>query len=448
MSEEKQLAEWLDHPTFPSGLPAELEEASLVFRPDLAPAPRIDIDKLWTEAQATALESQPEEAELVSDIFAQQSIAAPRVSIEDIFNELSSGPLAASEPKPEIDQSSRDDVDVPDNVIPLRPWFKSPMLLGGLAAAMALIILLPTRYQAPDMAAEAPPALDEDTPTKTIESTASPKEARLQDAQQALRELEELAEPEPEVLAPRSSAPKRKAAEAKPAGAPPAESAPVPSSPPASAPTSAVPPPALPPPMAPSPLDLDVDDMMVSGGAVSETRSDASLDFAEAPMEPAVEDEMMPQAAAEGDGGSGRRRARRAAEQATAEEDLSESEAYDEVSNLEFLRAQANCPLQNPYGQPLDSNIEAALAATGAERVELVRGIMSSASANELIYLSILIFSDIDESSASNQLESALRVNGASESYRCAGYAWLGNYFYNQGDRVKAEAYYRQAVQP
>ncbi|MEC8276513.1 MAG: tetratricopeptide repeat protein, partial [Myxococcota bacterium] len=63
-------------------------------------------------------------------------------------------------------------------------------------------------------------------------------------------------------------------------------------------------------------------------------------------------------------------------------------------------------------------------------------------------YLTVLAFDLWNTQSAVSRLEGALRVNGATPAFRCAGFAHLGRFYEDQGNWVKAESYYRQALQP
>ena len=107
-----------------------------------------------------------------------------------------------------------------------------------------------------------------------------------------------------------------------------------------------------------------------------------------------------------------------------------------------------SCGLQSPYSQEETVAVETALNLSGAERLQQIDGLLSSASADDMITLTIMAFDVWEPQDAVSRLDRALRVNGASPEYRCAGYAHLGRFYDHQGDWVKADGYYRQALQP
>ena len=460
MSVEKQLADWLENPQFPSGLPSELEEALLVFRPDLAPPPRIDIDELWEEALEIRETVMDETKDLVTEIFAQESVGTVPISIDDILDSVTTGPLAAREA---VDQLSDDDnlkEDGPsnDNVIPFRRWATSPLVYGGLAAAMALFILLPTRYNSPPLSSESSFVLADRLPRSDTEPTLSPKDVELSTAKSALEDLEELAEQaEPKRKARARSAPMEPqllgkseegasssmSVDAVPAGQ-----------------MGAVPPPeAVPrspsPEFAPEPLaaaappsDLEV------ANALDVPEETEAMPVASMEAEPAIPPEARLDAptTAESEGLLDEGMALEVYEEAQAAEvekpPLMGGSATELTAEQVSLRNQVSCGLQSPYSQEETAAVETALNLSEAERLQQIDVLLSSASADEMITLTIMAFDVWEPQDAVSRLERALRVNGASTEYRCAGYSHLGRFYDHQGDWVKADGYYRQALQP
>ena len=129
---------------------------------------------------------------LVTQIFAQESTGTVR-SIDDILDSVTIGPLAAREAVDQLsdDVNLKEDGPSNDNVIPFRRWATSPLVYGGLAAAMALFILLPTRYNPPPLSSESSPVLADRLPRPDIEPTLSPNDGDVSMAKNALKDLED-----------------------------------------------------------------------------------------------------------------------------------------------------------------------------------------------------------------------------------------------------------------
>jgi hypothetical protein len=123
-----------------------------------------------------------------------------------------------------------------------------------------------------------------------------------------------------------------------------------------------------------------------------------------------------------------------------------EAGGVDSVGVLE-MSAQVSCQMPQ-YPPPVSNDVAEALSSSGEDKLAKVQTLLGSATGDEMIYLSVEIFHLQSPSEAVLLLESALRVVGTSAPFRCSGYRYLGDHFYNQGDLVKAEGYYRQASQP
>ncbi len=144
-SHPNDLARWLEGEEDGLNLDADVRETIYVFRPGLAPSPQVPFDVIIDDLKGGPFSASPTEdvdpVDALRGWIAAPTAPAPAVGIEDIFQSLERGPLAAVDTTPELDDTS--------NVIPLfRRW--SPVVGGLLAAACALIVLLPTDYETPN----------------------------------------------------------------------------------------------------------------------------------------------------------------------------------------------------------------------------------------------------------------------------------------------------------
>lgn len=193
MTEQRQaeaLARWLSQGgEVPDEVGDDVAEAVLALRPDLAPPPSLSIDDVLDSLTAGPLAADregarrlaawldagelPEEDEDELDaVFALRPDLAPaaRVSIDDILGAVREGPLAersAGAPEPTLPASIGElpEPVVVANTVPrehrrLPPWFL-PGAGVMLMAALALLVVLPVKDQAPSaepapLAASAP----------------------------------------------------------------------------------------------------------------------------------------------------------------------------------------------------------------------------------------------------------------------------------------------------
>ena len=435
MSVEKQLADWLENPQFPSGLPPELEEAVLVFRPDLAPKPKIDIDLIWSESQEVCSSTDVESHTLVTEIFAQESVSKARISIEDILGTVSSGPLSSDKRsvlKTPIESTSKQD-DPQSNVFPLWRLTSTPIVFGGIAAAIALFVYLPIASESPTLTAETPSVFVDRTAVEAFGSDSMSTAEGLSKAKDALDDLEEFATERSQEQIKRSKtvpAITKQREHNKLETLAPAESL---SSP---AQTASV-------------LDAELPSAPVSGASLS-VSAEPSVQIipSEAPLGPQEASGSVPAV-----GYDSFVEASAADGLASSVVEKAVSDSMDELSdsapnNLIELRNQVDCELQSPYASSLPNAVSQALSSSGSDRLEHIETILLSASADEMIYLTVLAFDLWSTQSAVSRLEGALRVNGATPAFRCAGFAHLGRFYEDQGNWVKAESYYRQALQP
>ena len=140
ISEEQKLAEWLEgnhnHP-----VDNDILEAVFILRPDLAPDPLVNLDEIIKSVRKGPfctqdfVEDAQEDQKFVESIFST-SESMPAVTIDDVLQSISSGPLV---PEEKADET---------NVV-IRPWWKQPGVGIAAAAAVALIILLPTNFEGP-----------------------------------------------------------------------------------------------------------------------------------------------------------------------------------------------------------------------------------------------------------------------------------------------------------
>lgn len=428
MSEEKRLAEWLMDPTHPSGLSTEVEEAVYILRPDLAPPANIDIDDIWNAARAIPQEGA-EDVGLVEDIFAHQKAPAARVSINDIFADLTTGPL--STPTKSVEEVSF------DNVVQFRPLIKKPIFLGGLVAALALIILLPTRFQSA--------SLPEPQVTLDDSEVFSPQKAKSDSAKETAELEKEVVydggiDVRKGILHATESFSEQPASSKSAASPMSRSSAPKPTSPPVSSSqvvlavesanyaSSST-----------APLD-DGDGIGTSSDLVANNLGSEDVQEASPALEPASGSSL---------GRSSQIEMKPTTDDMGVAEDAFPEPAgvYVETEPVIKLRSQLSCQMP-PYAQPVPFEITEALALSGADKVGKVQTLLGSATGDEMIYLIVEIFPLLPPSEAVTLLESALRVVGTSLAFRCAGYRYLGEYYFNQGDLVKAEGYYRQAGLP
>lgn len=177
-SQAERVARWLDQPMggdVPDDVDADVIEAIFALRPEAAPAPRITIDDILAEvvegplSSVTAQEddealalvrtmSDPDES-IDADPVALQGLyalrpdraPAPRLDIDDILASVTAGPFAARPAGANTPMAAAGPDEAPANVIPLRArgrWLL-PGLGAMLAAALALLVVLPTTDELP-----------------------------------------------------------------------------------------------------------------------------------------------------------------------------------------------------------------------------------------------------------------------------------------------------------
>ncbi|MBM76701.1 MAG: hypothetical protein CMK59_14940 [Proteobacteria bacterium] len=174
-NESKKLALWLEGELDVEDIPSALQEAVFVFRPDLAPKPQLTVVDVLNELKRGPLVNEEEPSEdVVFDEDEQVLLelnfeeAHPQLELEDILATVTKGPLNS----PKLEESSvvRFPVQPNRNQSVLssddqKPSRKTFAFAGFLAAACALIVLLPTNYElppAPD-AQHSLPVFDEST---------------------------------------------------------------------------------------------------------------------------------------------------------------------------------------------------------------------------------------------------------------------------------------------
>ena len=134
-----------------------------------------------------------------------------------------------------------------------------------------------------------------------------------------------------------------------------------------------------------------------------------------------------------------------------SQDDASSSRSLDLESKdggVESLRNEARCPIYPAYGDNLPTEVSSALAETGTARLDQFHHLMQSATGDELIVLSILVFPYEPVSVGLRQIEDALRVVGTTNAARCGGLFFLGEYHWTLNDLAQAERYYRRALAP
>ena len=162
MSEKdaKKVADWLDG-NHQIPLDKETQEAIIAIRPDWAPEPNVSIEEILARVEVgplgTSEEEDPSAEAFVTAVF-QTRNAVPKTSIDDILNVVQDGPLGklqTAEP----------------NVVPLQAWWKRPSVGILTAAAVAFIILLPSRFMVPEYS-------EQPSEVKLLQetTTSSPKE--------------------------------------------------------------------------------------------------------------------------------------------------------------------------------------------------------------------------------------------------------------------------------
>ncbi len=158
LEESNLLARWLDGEAGAQGVRSVVQETIFVFRPDLAPQPNVVVsdllDDLKTGPFASGQEDEEvqEEQEDLGELKLDFANAELNVDFEDVVSAVTKGPLTEDHKTEEADvvrlshhtAEQRADLPSADEHVPWR------YALGGfVAAACALIVLLPTNYELP-----------------------------------------------------------------------------------------------------------------------------------------------------------------------------------------------------------------------------------------------------------------------------------------------------------
>ena len=200
-----RLASWLEGETEQS-VEADVLEAIYIISPERCPAPRVRIEDIlgrvasgpFGEGEETAGGTE-EDAEYVRELLLHTA-HIPKTSLNDILSRVQSGPFASQEKQfipPE--ESLEEAEDLPDNVVPLRAWWQRTEVALFAAAAVALLILIPSNFQLTEQASQKDLMLER------------PKEEQKMPPPMEL-EAEELREPASPTAERGQFAPKKKAA--------------------------------------------------------------------------------------------------------------------------------------------------------------------------------------------------------------------------------------------
>ena len=176
--EATKLAEWLDDPT-DSGVPLSDDIAPAIYaiRPDLAPESRLSLDDILERVQTGPFSTQSsedledvsrDEEEFVRNLFAiSKSSESPKTTLDDVLTRVQTGPFVDDTP---TDGDGRTIQSLTTPVANNNRWWTSPWFGMGVAAALVLVILLPSNFEAPQQEesiftifeAEEPPLEDVD----------------------------------------------------------------------------------------------------------------------------------------------------------------------------------------------------------------------------------------------------------------------------------------------
>ncbi len=175
--ESRKLALWLEGELKAQEVTPELQETIFLFRPDLAPEPRIDLDEILSSLREGPFSASKDlfnknkqeedleeegEAERLELNFAQAEL---QVSFDEIFSSLTRGPLVEKETQnsvvPLLSKGTQSSLEhhIEEGISESfskkeasgTQWY---LWSGIVAAACALLILLPTNYQAPSVDVE------------------------------------------------------------------------------------------------------------------------------------------------------------------------------------------------------------------------------------------------------------------------------------------------------
>lgn len=167
-----RLANWLEGEK-EQKVEADVLEAIYVISPEHCPEPRTRLEDVLGRVEFGPFgegheeDGTEEDEEYLRELLRHAPAPPiPKSSLEDILSRVQSGPFASLQEEETLLEQEKEDKeseDLPDNVVPLRPWWQRTEIAIFAAAAVALLILIPSNFTMPEQAEQNSVA------TKTVE---------------------------------------------------------------------------------------------------------------------------------------------------------------------------------------------------------------------------------------------------------------------------------------
>lgn len=149
-----RLAHWLEG-EIEQEIESDVLEAIYVISPDRCPEPRIGLDDVLGRVEfgpfgkGKEVEGTEEDEEYLRELLMHSS-PIPKTSLEDILSRIETGPFANISKQETLEEDVSE--EIPDNVVSFRPWWKRTEIALVAAAAVALLILIPSNFEMPEEA--------------------------------------------------------------------------------------------------------------------------------------------------------------------------------------------------------------------------------------------------------------------------------------------------------
>ena len=147
----RSLVNWLEGDR-DQDVDTDILEAIYVLSPENCPEPRVGLEQIISSVEfgpfGTKVEADGsvDDAEYLRELLSH-SAPVPQTSLEMILAQVEAGPFAE---EAQFEAEERLEEELPDNVVRPRAWWQRTEIAVASAAALALLILIPSNFEIPE----------------------------------------------------------------------------------------------------------------------------------------------------------------------------------------------------------------------------------------------------------------------------------------------------------